>query len=40
MDIRQLRYLVQIVDSGSISKAADILRVAQPSLSLLREVFP
>ena len=34
MDIRQLRYLVQIVDSGSISKAADILRVAQPSLSL------
>ncbi|WP_213769068.1 LysR substrate-binding domain-containing protein [Caballeronia sp. dw_19] len=33
MDIRQLRYFVAIVDRGSFSKAADQLRVAQPSLS-------
>ena len=34
MDLKQLRYVVQIVDSGSVSKAAEFLRVAQPSLSL------
>jgi len=34
MDIKQLRYIVQIADSGSISKAGELLRVAQPSLSL------
>lgn len=34
MDLKQLRYVVQIADSGSISKAAELLRVAQPSLSL------
>lgn len=33
MDIRQLKYFVTIVDSGSLSKAAEILCVAQPSLS-------
>lgn len=32
MDIRQLRYFVCIVDCGSISKAAETLRIAQPSL--------
>lgn len=34
MDLKQLRYVVQIADSGSISRAAELLRVAQPSLSL------
>jgi len=34
MDIKQLRYIVQIVDSGSVSRASETLRVAQPSLSL------
>ena len=34
MDIRQLRYFVTIVDSGSLSKAADQLYITQPSLSL------
>lgn len=34
MDIKQLRYVTQIIDSGSVSKAAELLRVAQPSLSL------
>lgn len=33
MDIRQLRYFVQIVESGSLSKAARQLYVAQPALS-------
>jgi LysR family nitrogen assimilation transcriptional regulator len=33
MDIRQLRYFVKIVDYGSLSKAAEKLYVAQPSLS-------
>jgi LysR family nitrogen assimilation transcriptional regulator len=33
MDIRQLRYFVTIVDSGSMGKAAEKLFVAQPSLS-------
>jgi LysR family nitrogen assimilation transcriptional regulator len=33
MDVRQLRNFVAIVDSGSLSKAAEALFVAQPSLS-------
>lgn len=34
MDLRQLRYFVQIVESGSLSRASEILRIAQPSLSI------
>ncbi|BDA84886.1 LysR family transcriptional regulator [Aureimonas sp. SA4125] len=33
MDLRQLRYFLQIADSGSLSRAAEVLHVAQPSLS-------
>lgn len=33
MDTRQLRYFVQIVDSGSMSKASRELCIAQPALS-------
>ncbi len=33
MDVKQLRYFVQIVESGSLSKAAEQLRLAQPALS-------
>ncbi|MGQ2904875.1 MAG: LysR family transcriptional regulator [Neoaquamicrobium sediminum] len=33
MDIRQLRYFIQVLESGSFSKAAEQLHVAQPSLS-------
>ncbi len=33
MDVRQLRNFVAIVDSGSLSKAAERLLIAQPSLS-------
>ena len=33
MDTRRLRYFVQIVDSGSITRAAAISGVAQPALS-------
>ncbi|WP_118185861.1 LysR substrate-binding domain-containing protein [Paraburkholderia phosphatilytica] len=33
MDVRQLKYFVTIVDSSSLSKAAERLFVAQPSLS-------
>ncbi len=35
MDIRQLRYFKEIVDQGSISKAAVALHMAQPPLSML-----
>lgn len=34
MDLRQLRYFVGILEQGSISRAAEALRVAQPALSL------
>lgn len=34
MDLRQLRSLVHISDCGSLSRAAEILRTSQPSLSL------
>src|SRR5688572_28513862 len=33
MDIRQLRYFVQIVECGSLSKASRQLLIAQPALS-------
>ncbi len=33
MDLRQLRYFAQIVESGSLSKASRCLFVAQPALS-------
>lgn len=33
MDFRQLRYFIQIVDSGSLSKASRQLFIAQPALS-------
>ena len=34
MDIRQLRYFLGIVQHGSLTRAAEALRVAQPALSL------
>lgn len=33
MDLRHLRYFIGIVDAGSMTRAADLLGVAQPSLS-------
>ena len=33
MDLRQLRYFAKVVESGSFSKAASQLHVAQPALS-------
>lgn len=33
MDVRQLRYFAKVVESGSFSKAANQLHVAQPALS-------
>lgn len=34
VNFRQLRYFVAIVDAGSVTKAAQVLHIAQPSLSL------
>src|SRR3546814_13559493 len=33
VDIRQLRYFVQIIENGSLSKASRQLHIAQPALS-------
>ena len=33
MDSRRLKYFVQIVDSGSITRAAAVTGIAQPALS-------
>jgi LysR family transcriptional regulator, nitrogen assimilation regulatory protein len=33
LDLRQLRYFAKVVESGSFSKAANLLNVAQPALS-------
>ena len=33
MDLRQLRYFIAIVEAGSVSRAAERLRVAQPAMS-------
>jgi DNA-binding transcriptional LysR family regulator len=34
MDLRQLRYFMQVIESGSITQAAQALNIVQPSLSL------
>ena len=33
MDLRQLRTLMRVAETGSITKASERLRVAQPALS-------
>ncbi|HTD50799.1 MAG TPA: LysR family transcriptional regulator, partial [Acidimicrobiia bacterium] len=33
MDVRQVEYVLAVVDRGSFTKAADSLGVSQPSLS-------
>jgi LysR family nitrogen assimilation transcriptional regulator len=35
MDIRQLRYFRRIVETGSVTRAAEVLHIAQPALSLM-----
>lgn len=39
MKLRQLQYFVSIVEAGSISRAAQVLHVAQPALSLQMNRF-
>lgn len=34
MDIRQLKYFVKVVETGSVTRAAELLYVAQPALGL------
>jgi DNA-binding transcriptional LysR family regulator len=34
LDIRQIRYFVRVVDTGSLSRAAESLRLSQPALGL------
>jgi DNA-binding transcriptional LysR family regulator len=34
MDIRQMKYFKTIVEEGTISKAAQVLHMAQPPLSI------
>ena len=33
MDLRRLQFLVRVIDTGSITRAAAALRIAQPALS-------
>ena len=33
MEIRRLKYFVRIAEDGSLTKAAGVLRIAQPALS-------
>ena len=33
MDLRRLAFLVRVIDAGSITRAAESLRIAQPALS-------
>ncbi len=33
MDLRRLQFLVRVIDTGSITRAAAVLRIAQPALS-------
>lgn len=35
MDLHRLRYFITIVESGSISKAAEVLNMTQPPLSIM-----
>ena len=39
MDERRLRYFLAVVDEGSVTRAAERLRVAQPSLSQALRAF-
>ena len=33
MDLKELDYIVTVADEGSISRAAEVLYISQPSLS-------
>ncbi len=33
MNLRRLKYFVKIVDIGSLTRAAEVLHIAQPALS-------